>query len=173
MPHLTEEQIAKLYPRAKTYDEIQAARKDRDEQRRPKFVALKIAFCASLAILIVTTTLYFIQQILSRMFLATGTGTGASLMILSSVCGLIILGALCLSSLYYLWSIIDGIASKTIALTALFHASLIGILCIAAAIGIFFYLQGHGIIAATLVPIVWTSTAIILTIEKARLLDSR
>ena len=124
MPRLTGEELSKLYPKAKTYDELQAKHEKIKEIRRPKFVALKIA---SLTTLIAAAGLGVYATILWLLpsFESGSTGTtmfGVCVALLSAVFGI--------AAAYYLYSLIDGIASKVFINTTPLYVTLALMLCV-------------------------------------------
>lgn len=152
MSQLTEEELAKIYPRAKSYDELQAERAAREEERRPRFIAAKIATGATLAIPTVVIT-YLVAIRVTAI-----TPTSSSMSVLAGVCIVILICIAGLAILYYLWSLIEGLASKVIANTPLLYLLLVGILCIAGAIGSALYAH-YDTIAATAAATLWTFAA--------------
>lgn len=124
MPQLTEEQLAKLYPTAKTYDELQAKREAIDEIRRPKFVALKIASWTALCVPLIASVFYFLAKV------TVGFTSGDTITTLSSVCISLLLVGFNAVFVYYMWWLAESIASKVILATSrmytLLAATLIG-----------------------------------------------
>lgn len=148
MPQLTEENLAAIYPTAKTYDELRAERKQLQEQRRPKHVAPKIACFTSFSVPVVTVAYFIIQRVASTM-LSTSGGPGASMAVLTGVCFLILAGIVGLGVLYYLWWLIDGLASKVFVNTPLLYLFLGGVLCVAGAAGGTLHMLGYPTITTT------------------------
>lgn len=121
MPKLTGEELSKLYPTAKTYDELQQEKEQRQEIMRPKFVAEKIAFCMALGIVVVCTVYAFISGI-------TGTFNDGSVeATMTGVCLTTLLVLLGAAALYYIYKLIDELVSKTIVTTPQFYAMLGGV----------------------------------------------
>lgn len=135
MPKLTEEQLAKLYPAAKTYDELQARRAELDEIRRPKFVALKIATWTALCVPLIAGVFHFLEKV------AVGLTSGDTITTLSSVCIGLLLTGFAAVFMYYMWWLTESIASKVILATSLLHVLLSAVL--AAAVVIYFYALEH------------------------------
>jgi len=146
MPKLTEEDLAKIYPTPKTYDELQTERELREEAKRPKFVAAKIALWASLFVPVVAITGYAALRV------ARSPETiGSSMAVLAGVCIVILLVIVGLAALYYLWSLIESLASKTIIATSLFSAALLAILGLTGGAGVVLYLYGFHPTVITLI----------------------
>lgn len=139
MPKLTGEELSKLYPHVKTYDELQADRARMDEQRRPKLVALKVAFAAALGVLGIPTV-YLIYRMASE--LISGADEGSISIVMTAVFSSIFLIVVCLAVLYYLYTFIDSLASKTMAISTPFYLLLFLIYCAA---GIVFVLLHYTI----------------------------
>ena len=136
MPKLTGEELAKLYPRAKTYDELRMGQKQLHELRRPKYIALRTATWTALCI--PTTTLTY--SLLTKVGL--GILSGSTVATLSSVCLSLLLLGFAIAFIYYMWWLIDGVTSKVLITTTLLHASLGGVLV--GALALYFYAIRHG-----------------------------
>lgn len=165
MSKLTEEDLAKIYPNAKTYDELQAEHGLLKEQQRPKFVAPKIAFWTSLSVPTVALVYYGAQRVGLTTIGGVGPGqTGASMTVLAGVCLVVLFCIIGLVILYYLRSLIDGLASKTLTNTTPLYVVLLGIICIAGGIGVMLHAYKYDFIAVTLVPMIWVySTSLVAT----------
>ena len=111
MPKLTGEELSRIYPQAKTYDELHAQREAIKEARRPKFVAIKIASCTAL---IAAVALAFYQIILRLLPLFESAEVGS---VMLGVCSLVLSVIISLVTIYYLYSVIDDVASKILAST--------------------------------------------------------
>lgn len=133
MPKLTGEELSALYPKAKTYDELQEERRLRDLERRPTFVKEKIALYTSLGIPTVFVA-YFIVQRTSEALFREGANTGP---VLTGVCFSILTLLVATAALYYLYTLINGLASKVFLDTSLLYLLLITVLCAGIGIGVF------------------------------------
>jgi hypothetical protein len=152
MPKLTEEQLAKLYPAAKTYDELQAKRAELDEIRRPKFVALKIATWTALCVPLIASVFHFLKKV------TVGLTSGDTIATLSSVCIGLLLAGFAAAFIYYMWWLAERVASKTILATSLMYTLLAGVLI--AAIAAYFYALEHEISALIAVASITSCTFI-------------
>jgi hypothetical protein len=168
MTQLSEEDLAKIYPTAKTYDELQAERELRREQGRPKHMPIKIALWASLSVPIIALIYEMAQRVgLTTLNSAAGQ-TNASMTVLTGVCIVILLGILGLASLYYLWSLINGLASKTLVNTTPLYFMLAGALLTATGISIVLHLYTYNFVVITLVPMVWVFIVSFIAAKVAR-----
>lgn len=107
MPKLTEEQLARLYPTAKTYDEVQAKHAIRNEIRRPTFLILKVGFQTALGVAITLTTYHLLSRLITTTSFASMGGT------MTTVCGVILAGIILVAILYYLYSLTNALLSVT------------------------------------------------------------
>ncbi len=123
MPKLTGEELSKLYPQAKSYEELRAEREQIKEVRRPKFVALKIALWTALIVPVALTVYHTVLRLILSIEPESIDGAlfGVCLAILAAVVGLAIV--------YYLYSLIDGVASKIFLSTTPLYFTLAIILC--------------------------------------------
>ncbi len=159
MPQLTEEDLNKIYPRAKTYDELEAARELRAEQARPKLVALKIALWTSLCIPAVVVP-YF-----AALHVVATANTSSSMEVLAGVCFVVLLGIFSLFCLWYLRSHITTLASKVFVSTTLLYTILVAILAAAGGIGFILHTYEQELAVFTVVPILWTFAASFLATQ--------
>lgn len=167
MPQLTEEDVAKLYPRAKSYDELQTEREFREAERRPKYASARIALWASLSVPAITIPYYASLRIVAVAYPVAASGSSSSSMaVLAGVSLIILLSMIGLAILYYLRSLIDSIVSKTIVATRLFYLVLIGILCIAGGIGGVLYFRGYSLALITLALMFWVSLTSFIAAKK-------
>lgn len=162
MPKITEEDLANIYPRAKSYDELQAEREQREIAGRPKFVAAKIALWASLMVP-VAFAVYFVMLYLMTTIRAGSTGGAlfsVSFATLSAVIGL--------SAVYYLYSRIDDLVSKTVASSSILYGILAVTLCAAGGMGATLQSHGYNLITAIAAA---TFTVFVVSFVTARLLQ--
>lgn len=153
MTQLTEEDLAKIYPTPKTYDQLEAEKKQREEEARPKFVALKIASWMTLSVPTVIITWYATRHIVAT-FRAP-----SSMAILAGVCLTMLVCIAGLAILYYLWWLIEKLAYKTMVATSLFKLIAVSVLAIAGAVGALFFIYEYNVIviAAVTMPLVFAS----------------
>lgn len=154
MPKLTGQELSDLYPKAKTFDELQAASDEIQELHRPRFVPAKIASWTTLGVIAVLVVSRQIEGIMSNL-------SDDAMQVLTSVsfAGILALGAIAI--LLYLRSLIDELASKIIVSMPLLYTALGVILCITGSIfGVFVqYLGYDGIFTASLVlPLAFCAT---------------
>ena len=122
----TGEELSKLYPTPKTYDEHQADLREIQEIRRPKFVELKIGIWTALFIPVVVVVCRIVVGIT-----ATFRPGAETVAVLSGVSGALLSVAAGLGALYYLWWLIDSVASKVIVAPSMLYASLGGSILVA------------------------------------------
>ncbi len=121
MPKLTGEELSKLYPRAKTYDELQQEKELRQLAQRPKLAAEKIAFCVALGVL----TVFTVYTLVSRVAGSFSDGSVEATM--TGVCLAMLLVLFGAAILYSIYKTIDGLVSKTIVTTPQFYTLLGGV----------------------------------------------
>lgn len=99
--------LASLYPRAKSPTELHAERVLRELKRRPQFVELKISSWCTLCILVVVASYWIVSHIIASSLESAGSviiGVSISLFLIM-VAGAII---------FYLYSVITSLATKSI-----------------------------------------------------------
>lgn len=146
MPKLTGKELSNLYPKAKTFDEMRAESKQIQELRRPRFVPAKVATWVTLGGITVLTAYYLIARIMNDL-----SDDAMQALTSMSFAGIIAVGAV--ASVFYLRSLIDGLASRIIVSMPLLYTMLGIILCIGGSIfGVFVqYLGYDGLFVASLV----------------------
>lgn len=123
MPALSKEKLAEIYPTAKTYEELQAEREIREQKRKPKLVAIRIATWTTI-ILFAFFTLYE-----SSFYILTESKQIESLdsidfnLVITALLGLISLVVI-----LYLYTQIKKLATKTITATPALFGSIMIIL---------------------------------------------
>lgn len=124
MPRLTEEDLASLYPKPKSFDEVEAERKFREIGRRPRFVPAKISAWTTLGIAVVLAAQWLGSNITIKPLASVGDVllgvTTSTLLILTTMV-----------SLYYLYTLISTLIQKTPVSIAKFYTTLTLILVIA------------------------------------------
>lgn len=159
----TGEELSKLYPTPKTYEERQADLREIQEIRRPKFVELKIGIWTALFIPIVVVVCRIVVGIAATF--QPGTGT---VVVLSGVSGAFLSIAAGFGTLYYLWWLIDSVASKVIVDPSRLYASLGGI--IFATLGLCLYILRYefslfqtttGVTLLTFVAAFWVTRSVL------------
>lgn len=173
MAQLSEEKLARIYPSAKTYDQLQAERNLLEERRRPKFVALKIALWTSLSVPIVALVYYGAQRVGLTALRTAGPGSNGSMTVLAGVCLVVLFCIMGLVMLYYLRSLIDGLASKALTNTTPLYLVLLGIVCIAGGIGIMLHVYKYSLVAVTLVPMLWVWTTSLVATQVIKMRDDK
>lgn len=163
MPKLTGEELSKLYPKAKTYDELQIEREQTEEARRPRFVSLKVALWTTL-IAVVAIAVYQAVLLLFPSF-----ESGAVVDVMPGVCGAMLSALLGMAAVYYLYSLIDGVASKVFLNTALLYGALLIVLCICGGLGaLLTYLEYSAIVVAVIATLSTFILSLLVTVVLKR-----
>ena len=121
MPKLTPEDLSRLYPQAKSFDELEAERRLRDLERYPRFVSEKISLCTALC----GATVFAVYHLVLRTMAGSLSSAGS---VLSGVSFSILVLAAGMATLWYLYSLIDGLVSRVITAASLLYGALAGVL---------------------------------------------
>ena len=127
MPKLSGKDLSSLYPKPRSYDELEAERKKRELQRRPRFVALKISLWTAFGILLVPVTYWVVSHLVVSSLSSPGQAISAASF---SIFLILLAGAI----LIYLYSLINNLAARTLLSASGLHAVLISIVIIACSI---------------------------------------
>lgn len=125
MPKLSGKELSELYPKAKTFDEIRNERALIAEQRRPRLVPAKVGLWTALTVPVVFTAYHLVVRVLISHI---GTSAGPTL---SGVSLSLLICVTAVALLWYLYSLIDGTASKVLAAMPLLYGTLTTILFLA------------------------------------------
>lgn len=121
MAQLTEEELARLYPTPKTFDEQQAERAVIDELRRPKFPALQMSLWLAASVPVMLVVYHANSYLVSALNEFSSTGevlAGVSFGLLTLILGVLLL--------YYFYTQFDALVSKTISATPVLYRLLAG-----------------------------------------------
>lgn len=154
MPKLTGQELSDLYPKAKTFDELQAATQEIQELRRPRLVPIKVATWVTLGVVSILVAYYLIARIMSNL-------SDDAMQVLTSVglSGTIAVGAVAM--VIYLRSLIDELASRIIVSMPLLYTALGTIVGISGSIfGVFVQYIGYDSLftASLVLPFVFFAT---------------
>ena len=129
MPQLTEEELAKIYPAAKSYDEVQEEREQLQEKRRPKLVALKVGAYVAAAVAFTITAYILTTKLIKATIPEVGSAAStASVMI--GVFGMCLIGAVTIGIVYYLYTLTSSLLYRTFAASS-FPTALLGAVFVA------------------------------------------
>ena len=118
--------LSSIYPRQKSYSEIEAERKSIMLQRRPRHAAAKISLWTTLFLVVAVVTYVLISNIITSN-LDSGGG------VIFGVSVSILLLTIALGVMYYVCSLIAGVAQKLLANPVILYVILIiiaGIICL-------------------------------------------
>lgn len=127
MPKLTGKDLASLYPRPKTFDELAQERERREKDRRPRFAPLKISLWVTLGVTLVLVA----YELVSRIIMGSLSSEGA---VIFGVSASVLLTAFVGAIMFYLYSLIRGIAAQILIFTSRLYTVLVAIVFIAAGI---------------------------------------
>lgn len=142
MPKLARKDLASLYPEPKTFDEIEAERKHREELQRPKLVPLKISFWTTLGIITVLVAYQIGKQVMMSSLSSAGEVIFATFF---SFLIVLIVGAI----LLYLYIRIIDLGAKVFVITSRLYMVLAGMVIFASVILTALVQQGVSILLAT------------------------
>lgn len=122
MPNLHGKELSELYPRAKSYDELEAQRRQLALIRQPRFSAIKISAWTTLSVVTLIVGFVLINRIMGFI---SGESAGP---VLAAVSFTMLVALLCIAIIYYLHSLTEDVATKLTAHPALLHLVLGGII---------------------------------------------
>lgn len=105
MPKLSGKELSELYPKPKTYDQLEAERKEVQLARRPRFVAPKIALWSTAAILTTLVAYGFIASLMSNLSSAGTVLAGTSFSFLICLAGIAVI--------FYLYTLTNDLIVRT------------------------------------------------------------
>lgn len=103
MPKLRPEELSKLYPVPKSFEEIESGRKARMLARRPKYASVRLSIYSTLVLLILIAAYSALTYIFTGTLVSTGDG-------MFRAGSLILIGLITVAVIYYLYLLIHEVS---------------------------------------------------------------